>query len=150
MGLSAKRAVKKTLFFHEAAQKMTGLPLAITPEEAVELNDAIDALAVYYDIDLKTLGKWGAILNMIGVSGAIYGPRLIMIAAWRAQMKQRAREEAATPVYPANTAAPAAPSFAEAAAAATNQATNGSAAPAEAGGQAGVDPMAVEGLQRAS
>lgn len=150
MGLS-KRAVKKTLFFHEAAQKMTGLPLAITPEEAIELNEAIDALAVYYDIDLKTLGKWGAILNMIGVSGAIYGPRLIMIAAWRAQMKQRAREEAATPVYPANTASPAGPaSFAEAAAAATNQATNGSAAPAEAGGQPMPDPMAVEGLQRAS
>jgi hypothetical protein len=143
-------AIRKILFYHEVAQRWTGLPFAVSEEEATQLAEATVELAAHYKIDLKELGVWGAWINFVGAAGIIYVPRLALVKAYREQMRQRARENAATPVYPVPPGAASSVnpgSFAEAAAAATNGAAAPpppeQAAPAQ-------DPMAVEGLQRAS
>ena len=142
-----KQTLNELMYAHQVVANWTGLPLAITEDEAKTIGLATAKLAKHYQIDMDKFGVWGAWARFVFVIGVIYVPRAMLISAWRAQMRQRAREAAATPVYPTgNAAGPA--SFADNVAAATNGAAAPEMQPAAA--EPVHDPMDIEGLQRAS
>lgn len=80
---------------HAMIQNMTGLPVAISDDEAKALDEATSILAAHYKVDMKKMGVYGMWANFAVVAGGIYMPRVLhVVAVSKAQKAAKAAEHA--------------------------------------------------------
>lgn len=87
---------------HAAAQSFTGLPLAVSEDEAKLLAKALTELSAEYSVVLsrKTV-LW---CNLFAAVSTIYGPRIMFVLAARSTMKEEQKRAAQTVDQPVNPA----------------------------------------------
>lgn len=70
-------------------QTFTGLPLAISDEEAKQLAEAVAAITAHYGVQIsKTAVVWS---NLIATAAMIYGPRALMVVGAMQEAKRNKR-----------------------------------------------------------